>query len=191
MTPNEYIELAIRTGGYKSKFHGELVPLEAYKQLVLNCMDTGNALDRMKKSLFYGKPNAMAHMPNEITLEQLGTNQELVDILHGIVGICTESTELLEALFKPKLDKVNLKEELGDVLWYVAILCKVLDCSFEQLMEMNIAKLRKRFPERFTEENALNRNLDAERKVLEGSREYPESGDNGYNAYTEAIKGDY
>ena len=37
----------------------------------------------------------------------------------------------------------------------------------QQAMENNIAKLKVRYPEKFTEENALNRNLELERKVLE------------------------
>ena len=39
--------------------------------------------------------------------------------------------------------------------------------DYEKSLENNINKLKVRFPEKFTEENALNRNLKEERKVLE------------------------
>lgn len=167
MTPNEYIEAAIRTGGYRSKFYGNKVPLLAYQFWMKEFVKVGDKLDKIKKSLFYGKDNTFAFTRG--TLEGL-RDQKLIDVIHAILGICTESVELVEALQKPTLDEVNIKEELGDVLWYVAICCKTLDCTFEELMETNIAKLKARFPERFNEHDALNRNLDNERKVLENGR---------------------
>jgi hypothetical protein len=44
-------------------------------------------------------------------------------ILHGAIGLCTEAGELLDAFEKNTgLDLVNIKEELGDIYWYLAIL---------------------------------------------------------------------
>jgi NTP pyrophosphatase (non-canonical NTP hydrolase) len=40
---------------------------------------------------------------------------------HGVIGLVTETGEMLEALQKKKLDKINLLEECGDALWYLAI----------------------------------------------------------------------
>jgi NTP pyrophosphatase (non-canonical NTP hydrolase) len=92
--------------------------------------------------------------------------------LHGAMGLCTEAGELMDAYKKhifygKELDVTNVKEELGDVLWYVAELCDVYNFTFEEIMELCIAKLRKRYPQRFTSDAALNRNLIAERCVLE------------------------
>ena len=44
-----------------------------------------------------------------------------VDLLHCIMGLVTESGELEEAISKNELDVVNVKEEFGDLLWYLAI----------------------------------------------------------------------
>lgn len=93
-------------------------------------------------------------------------------IEHAIDGCVTEAGELQDALKKAKyygkpLDIVNLKEEAGDVLWYLAILFDEIGTDFETEMERVINKLKTRFPEKFTEQNAFERNLDAERKVLE------------------------
>ena len=92
---------------------------------------------------------------------------------HAADGLCTESGEVKDIMKRSKfygknIDIVNYKEELGDILWYIAIACDALDCTFEELMEKNIEKLRIRYPEKFTHDNALNRDLIAERKSLEG-----------------------
>lgn len=93
---------------------------------------------------------------------------------HAAIGICTEGGELLDALKKvifygKELDTTNMKEEVGDILWYLAILCDALGTDFDTEMQRNIAKLKARYPQKFTSENALNRDLEKERKVLESA----------------------
>jgi uncharacterized protein YabN with tetrapyrrole methylase and pyrophosphatase domain len=58
-------------------------------------------------------------------------------------------------------------EEVGDTLWYLAIVCRHLGMSFEQIMQQNIEKLRARFPDKFNQDDALNRDLNKERQTLE------------------------
>lgn len=91
---------------------------------------------------------------------------------HAIDGIATEAGELLDAMKKAKyygkeLDLTNLKEEGGDILWYLALLFDELGTTFEAEMERNNSKLRARFPDKFTQEDALERDLGKEREVLE------------------------
>lgn len=93
-------------------------------------------------------------------------------VLHAAIGCVTESGEMLDALKKSifygkPLDVVNVKEEAGDLLWYLAILFDELDTDFETEMDRVINKLKTRFPDKFTEDNAFNRDLATERKVLE------------------------
>jgi NTP pyrophosphatase (non-canonical NTP hydrolase) len=93
-------------------------------------------------------------------------------ILHAAIGCVTESGELLDALKKQmyygrELDLTNVKEEAGDLLWYLAILFDELETDFETECNRVINKLKARFPDKFTEGNAFNRDLDTERKVLE------------------------
>lgn len=95
-----------------------------------------------------------------------------VRLLHAAMGMVTESGEFLDALKKhifygKPLDEVNLCEEIGDQLWYIAIALDALGSSFEMEMERVVKKLQTRYPERFTDEAAINRNLDAERSTLE------------------------
>lgn len=93
-------------------------------------------------------------------------------LIHAAFGMQTETAEFTDALKKSLfygkvLDVTNLKEELGDLLWYVAIAMDELDTDFETEMQRVINKLKVRYPEKFTNELAENRDLDAERQELE------------------------
>lgn len=100
---------------------------------------------------------------------------QIIRAIHGAVGIATESGEILDALkrslfYGKPLDKTNLEEEIGDVFWYLAELCDAIDITFEGAQAKNIAKLKARYPNAFTNESALNRDLPRERSVLEGGQ---------------------
>ncbi len=99
----------------------------------------------------------------------------LVDELHMVIGISTESGELLDAYKKhfaygKELDVINVGEEIADIMWYISNLCRLLNIDLEEMQQRNINKLRARYPEKFTQEDALNRNLDIERQILEGDK---------------------
>lgn len=102
-------------------------------------------------------------------------DDKIIKILHGLMGMTTETGEAMDALKKyliygKPLDMTNLEEETGDLFWYCAILADACDFTFESSMEKNIAKLRLRYPNRFTEYDAMNRNLEGERQILEGNK---------------------
>ncbi len=93
-------------------------------------------------------------------------------LLHAGIGLATESGEFLDALKKSifygkELDIVNLKEELGDVLWYMAIAMDALGTDFETEMKKNIKKLKARYGEKFSQDSAEKRDLKREREILE------------------------
>jgi hypothetical protein len=167
-------------------------------------------------------------------------------LLHGAIGLATEAGELLDSIKKSifyheDYDFVNLREEIGDCMWYLAVLCDELGLDFYNMAtdrtfqpplkatcandlihsmfelyydtsvlaqavvdsdigvdesticqavasifyplndlvylsgsrwniiaDKNIRKLAKRFPKKFSKYKALNRDLDTERKELEG-----------------------
>jgi NTP pyrophosphatase (non-canonical NTP hydrolase) len=96
-----------------------------------------------------------------------------VDLLHAALGLTTETGEFADSIkrhlfYNDNLDMVNLKEELGDILWYAALALRAIGASFDQVMQMNIDKLKARFPYKFDYNAVLNRDLDKERSVLEG-----------------------
>lgn len=73
-----------------------------------------------------------------------------------------ESGEVAELLKKHMfhqhpLDETKLKKEIGDVLWYTAYLAKVFDFDLNEIAELNIAKLKARYPDGFTPELSQNR----------------------------------
>ena len=101
-----------------------------------------------------------------------GCKSTSMDLLHASMGLTTEASEFQDALKKhifygKPLDTVNLKEEIGDILWYCAIALEALNTDFESVMETNISKLAARYPEKFTEEAAKKRDLNKEREILE------------------------
>ncbi len=101
-------------------------------------------------------------------------SQTMSRLDHASRGMVTEAGEIIDALKKHScygkpLDLTNLKEEVGDVLWYASVMLDALGLTFEDAMEATARKLKKRYPNGFTQEAALNRNLEAEKKALEGS----------------------
>jgi NTP pyrophosphatase (non-canonical NTP hydrolase) len=99
-------------------------------------------------------------------------NPRTIRLLHAAMGLMTEGAELLDALKKhifygKVLDHVNIKEEAGDSLWYLAILNDEMEWTFEEVANLVIQKLKLRYPGKFSGYDALNRDLDAERNLLE------------------------
>lgn len=95
-------------------------------------------------------------------------------LLHAAMGMQTEVAEFTDALKKSlfygkPLDVVNLKEEIGDALWYIEVALDVLESTTEEEQARVINKLKARYPEKFTTEAALNRDLVKERQILEGT----------------------
>ena len=95
-----------------------------------------------------------------------------IRLLHAAIGLCTEVGEFQDALKKAifygkELDRTNLVEELGDIMWYIAIASDELGITLEDVMAKNAEKLAARYKGGFTEEQALNRDLDEEREILE------------------------
>lgn len=123
--------------------------------------------------------NSKAYIKDAIRTESTNfsaMNERLMDdgtkrLLHAGIGLSTEAGEFLDALKKhifygKELDKVNLAEEMGDMFWYMAIVADELGFEFEEVMEKNIAKLKARYGDKFTEEKAEKRDLNTERNIL-------------------------
>lgn len=83
-------------------------------------------------------------------------------ILNGALGLCGESGEVADVVKKHKfqghdLDKQKIIKELGDVCWYIAITAEGLGVDLETVMQLNINKLRYRYPEGFEADKSINR----------------------------------
>ena len=74
-------------------------------------------------------------------------------VLYPILGLCGEAGEVAEKIKKvirdkggefDETDRMNIRKELGDVLWYMAQICSDLDLRLESVAIANVEKLRKR-----------------------------------------------
>lgn len=97
-----------------------------------------------------------------------------IDLYNAVRGITTESNEIADMLkrrfvYRKQIDQIHVKEYLVDLLWYISLTIKSLGYTFEEIMELNINKLKVRYPNLYNQTDALNRNLDEERKSLEKS----------------------
>ena len=95
------------------------------------------------------------------------------DMEHAIYGIVTEAGELMDQFkrakfYGTKLDIINIKEEVGDILYYIAALLNNIESTFDECQDLNINKLLKRYPDGFSKDKAVNRNLSDEYNALLG-----------------------
>jgi NTP pyrophosphatase (non-canonical NTP hydrolase) len=78
------------------------------------------------------------------------------------MGLSGESGELIDA-FKKNLYHGHaisfdyVQKEIGDILWYIASLCNEFNFDMGDIMQKNIDKLKKRYPEGFDAEKSINR----------------------------------
>ena len=83
------------------------------------------------------------------------------ELIHAVCGLASEAGEctgLVQKIYQGhELDKDHLKKELGDALWFIAEACDYLGCIMDDIMQMNIDKLKARYPQGFEAERSLHR----------------------------------
>lgn len=91
-------------------------------------------------------------------------NPSLVDIqnehhaLHGMMSEVGELNALYQKIYQGhNFDAGHAKKEVGDLLWFVAEYCTAMGWKLEDVMQLNIDKLKARYPEGFDAERSLNR----------------------------------
>ena len=83
-------------------------------------------------------------------------------ILNGALGLNGEAGEVADIVKKHlfqghDLDNEKIAYEIGDVIWYCAVLAKGIGHSLDTIADMNIDKLKKRYPNGFLAEASINR----------------------------------
>ena len=96
-------------------------------------------------------------------------------IMYTALGLAGESGEYADLIKKYLFhghdsDIRTVKSELGDIGWYLAVACAAWNLTLEEVLEGNIEKLRKRYPEGFSEERSRNRPEEFSGKVIEVRR---------------------
>jgi hypothetical protein len=168
--PESYPDLAMRTNKpgedilmtdekWRALFTG-------YPMIMEGCFKA----DRMKAVLIYNdRLRDLAHSSMPACPRVL--KPEELELLHAILGLISEGGELLTMFMdritanKP-IDRVNAKEEAGDILWFAQLLIKSLGATPEELQAMNIKKLFKRFGDKYSDLAGTVRDTEAEHALL-------------------------
>ena len=99
----------------------------------------------------------------ELAMTTLNPELNKKDVLiNSVMGLCGESGEAIDIVKKwlaqgHELDKERLKKELGDIAWYLAEAATVLDFTLEEILQENIDKLKKRYPDGFEVKRSIER----------------------------------
>ena len=174
MEYNRFVEKCGRT--LSPNYHLDSLDQNAVMEAMEDFIAAGERLDALKKAFAYGSEkrikdfNGPCYNPSED--KDIPYRHAIdYDILHGVLGMATESVEMVAAVYTAmyetgELDVVNLNEEVFDSDWYRCLLIKT-QAQQEILWVRGIAKLAARFPEKFDSETELNRDVEAERVILE------------------------
>ena len=135
MTINEYQQLAMRTNDGECSYR------------------VGTKIDE-----FFHRKIRQSLLRSDVA-EELYNPGEL---LNGALGLTGEAGEVADMIKKHifhghDLHTEDLVKELGDVCWYLALLCNAIGIQLEDVMIENIEKLKRRYPEGFSSEASINR----------------------------------
>ena len=88
---------------------------------------------------------------NNLELEDDCNIPPLITAAFGLTAEAGEFTEVVKKIIlqgKPYNEEniFHMKRELGDICWYIAQACMALDTTFDEIIEMNVEKLEKRYP---------------------------------------------
>lgn len=91
------------------------------------------------------------------------------NLMHMALGICGEAGEIADALkkaaiYNKPLDRDNVVEELGDLLFYMQGVMNELDISWDEVVKFNVTKLSARYPAGYSDKAAQERADKAEPK---------------------------
>lgn len=127
----------------KGIFHQHGVELS---RLNLKLMEISQHIQEVRSG---GKdPNAWPRLTDEQTM-----------VVWNTLGLMGESGEVAEKVYEAvdKNEPFDLHKEIGDGLWYSAALCTKLDYDLDDVLEANIEKLRKRFPNGYSSQDSIER----------------------------------
>lgn len=194
MNSKEFSTAALATEKVPTKLHfsrgGLLLLLQAGVEMA-------NIVDQVKKTMIYDKPfdtdafrNSCSQLSEDLDkmsnqAHRIATPEDTESLLfepnlrlvHGAIGMYGEAGELLEAMAKHletgELDLTNVAEETGDSDWYKNLIHSETGITEEQSRAAVINKLTNkltgRYKDGFSNEAALDRDVVAERILLESN----------------------
>lgn len=101
----------------------------------------------------------MKYYQNQVERTRNFNETELPNYALGLVCEAGEFGDMVKKhLYQGHtLDLDKCKEELGDVLWYLANICNVLNIDLAEVAKGNVEKLKKRYPNGFSKSDSINR----------------------------------
>lgn len=173
MNSEQYLDQSARTVAEIELNFSTFPTAQSVLHQMVEGVNAGMAADCIKRSLFYRDPNIASRVATNTEMlrglyEQILANpnvvipKEKVDLLHAALGLMSESGEIIEEVVASiiqdrPVDFENLEEEGGDLCWYLALMLRAIGSSFAKIFKKNIDKLFKRYPEKFSSEDALAR----------------------------------
>lgn len=103
---------------------------------------------------------------NEYQMAAMRTSSKTITtkehLLNGALGLTGESGEVADIVKKcfmqgHPMDVEHIAKELGDICWYIAETATAIGYDLETIMQMNVDKLMKRYPEGFSSERSQHR----------------------------------
>ena len=116
-------------------------------------VDTEKYLDFVNGVTSFPSTDLAALLARATELD-LENDADVPRLLTAALGLTAESGEFTEIVKKIILqgkpynneNVYHMKRELGDICWYIAQACMALDTTFDEVIEMNVEKLEKRYP---------------------------------------------
>lgn len=104
--------------------------------------------------------------PNEYQIAAMRTSSKTIlpseHLMNGALGLAGEAGEVADIVKKATfqghtINREHIAKELGDVCWYIAETANAIGYDLETIMQMNIDKLMKRYPDGFSAARSQNR----------------------------------
>lgn len=94
-----------------------------------------------------------------------GMSKQYPRILNGLMGLNGEAGEAIDILKKHffqghELDREHMAKELGDIAWYLAVSADAIGYDLETIFQMNVDKLKARYPDGFDSEHSQHRSAN-------------------------------
>ena len=120
-------------------------------------MQTTETQDKVPYSLFV---ETLCKPGFQVLVDMKPTEAHLV---HMVMGVAGEAGELLDAVkkaavYRKPLDRENVLEECGDLLFYIQGILNYYDMTLDQVTELNRLKLSRRYSEgKYSDQQAQDR----------------------------------
>lgn len=123
---------------------------------------TGNEYQKAAMRTYDGKAKERMNEPIDLLnlqKEQKVFNIDIPGLINGALGLTGEAGEVSDLLKKgifhgKGIDMLHLKEEIGDVCWYIALLCEAANFDLDEILAFNDNKLKERYPDGFDKNRA-------------------------------------